>query len=139
MLAKIFKVCTKLGFVPSLVAFSLAAMAFGDAAVQIFGVPYRMGLPIVACALAAIAIDYPKRTQSAMMATFATISLETMLLLPFVSGEAAFRLTVSVVWFAFAVALVVLVIAPFIRHLQDKYPLGASYANARIERPKQNP
>ena len=139
MLAKIFKVCTKLGFVPSLVAFSLAAMAFGDAAVQIFGVPYRIGLAVMACALAAIAIDYPKRTQSAIWTMFATISLEAMIHLPFVSNEEAFRITASVVWFTFAVALVVLVIAPFIRHLQNKYPLGASYATSRIERPKQNP
>ena len=120
MLAKIFKVCTKLGFVPSLVAFSFAALAFGDAAAQIFGVPYRMGLPIVACALAAIAIDYPKRTQSATLAIFATISFETMLLLPFVSNEAASRMAISVVWFAFAAAMVVFIIAPFIRHLQNK-------------------
>lgn len=138
MLAKIFKVCTKLGFAPSLVAFSFAAMAFGDAAVQIFGAPYRMGLPIAACALAAIAIDYPKRTQSAMLAIFATISFETMFLLPFVSNEEAFRITVSVVWFALAAGLVVFAIAPLIRHLQNKYPLGVSYATMRIERPKQN-
>ncbi len=138
MLAKFFKICTKLGFVPSLAAFTFAALSFGDAAVQIFGVPYRMGLPIVACALAAIAIDYPKRTQSAMLAIFATISLETMLLLPFVSNKSAFRMAVSVAWFAFASAFVVFAIAPLVRHLQNKYPLGASYATMRTERPKQN-
>lgn len=137
MLAKIFKVCTKLGFVPSLVLFSFATMAIGDAFVQMFGAPYRMGLSILACALAAIAIDYPERTKDAMLAVFAAISLETMLQLPFVSNETAFRLTVSVVWFSFAAALVIVAIAPFIRHLQNKYPLGATYATMRIERPKR--
>lgn len=138
MLAKFFKICTKLGFVPSLVTFTFVALAFGDAAVQIFGAPYRMGLPVMACVLAAIAIDYPKRVQSATLAIFATISFETMLLLPFVSNETAFRITVSMAWFAFASAFVVFAIAPLIRHLQNKYPLGASYATMRTERPKQN-
>lgn len=137
MLAKIFKICAKLGFFPSLVLFSLATLAIGDSFVQMFGAPYRMGLSILACALAAIAIDYPERTKDAMLAVFAAISLETMLQLPFVSNETAFRLAASAVWFSFAAALVVLAIAPFIRRLQNKYPLGATYATMRIERPKR--
>lgn len=138
MLAKFFKVSANLGFVPSLAVFSFVIMALGDAAVQIFGAPYRMGLPIVACALAAIAIDYPKRTQSAILAITAPILLETMFLLSFVSNEVAFRLVASIVWFAFAVALVVFVIAPAVRYLQNKYPLGDSYANVRIDSSKQD-
>ena len=138
MLAKIFKICAKLGFFPSFVLFSLAAMAIGDSAVQMFGVPYRIGLSILACVLAAVAIDYPDRAKDATLAVFGAISLETMLQLPFVSNETAFRLTASVVWFSFAAALVLLAIAPFIRRLQNKYPLGAQYATMRIERPKQN-
>lgn len=138
MLAKIFRICAKLGFIPTLVAFSFVAMALGDAAVQMFGTPYRMGLPILACALAAIAIDYPNRAESAILATFATISFETMFVLPFVSNEAAFRLIMSVIWFSFAVVLAVFAIAPVVRYLQNKYPLGTSYATMRIERPKQD-
>lgn len=139
MLAKFFKVCSKLGVIPCFVLFSLTVMAIGDSFVSLFGAPYRTGLSVLACALAVIAIDYPKRTKDAAFAMFAMISLETMVQLPFVSSEAAFRMTASVVWFAFAAALVVFAIAPAIRHLQNKYPLGASYATMRTERPKQNP
>lgn len=136
MLAKTLQICRKVGLFPSSAVFAFAVTVGGDVASMALGIPFRLGLPLVACWLVVIAIDLPHRSRLALIAAFLGGMAGTLVLLSHVPDSLVTKAFLSFVLFAFSLAFIEFALAPVIRFLQDKYSPDRAFGKIRIARPE---
>jgi hypothetical protein len=136
MCAKMLKAVWKVGFFPSFVFLSFVTTVAGDFLSMAVGIPFRLGLPLIACWFAVIAIDFPHRSRSTLIAAFLGGMAGTLVLLPHVPESLVMKAFLSFVLFVFSLAFIEFALAPVIRFLQDKYPPDRAFGKIRIARPE---
>ena len=125
MLAKLLAAVVKIGYFPVFLIGAFVVNGIGDVLTLAFDAPFRLGLTILLCTSFVISVDHPETFLYAPIAMIIGTVSESAFLTNHVQDAAVAKIVVTTSIYVGLAFVTDFVFAPFVRRMQEKYPIGA--------------